>query len=292
MTSVLDSNVHNIGIQGSFDDCQLLLKQAFSDLDYKQAYSLGAVNSVNWARVMAQIVYYFYAWYRIGMPQKFEVAVPTGNFGNIFAGYLARSMGLPIHKLILATNSNDILARFFNTGRYQRGDVHFSLSPAMDIQVSSNFERYLYYKLDGDSGKVNEFMASFLNTGHASLNFNTRTFDDNFLAAAASDEETLSTIAHMYNEFDYLADPHTSVGMSVGARHKTPGMPLVYLSTAHPAKFEDAVQSAIPGVKPTHPTLEKLTGLPTRKEMLPADIDAVKAFIADNSPVVSDPLTD
>lgn len=165
MTTVLDDNVHNIALRGSFDDCQTLMKSIFSDLDFKDKYQLGAVNSVNWARVLAQIVYYFSAWYQLGMPQKFNVSVPTGNFGDIFAGYLALRMGLPIERLILATNSNDILARFFNTGQYARGEVQFSESPAMDIQVASNFERYLFYRLGEQGTKVTEFMQTFSRQG-------------------------------------------------------------------------------------------------------------------------------
>ncbi len=279
MTTVLDANVFNIGVDGSFDDCQSLIKTIFSDLPFKQEYQLGAVNSVNWARVLAQIVYYFFAWYELGRPETFDVSVPTGNFGDIFAGYLAKRMGLPIRKLILATNRNDILARFFHTGVYQRGEVYISESPAMDIQVSSNFERYLYYALDGSCEKVSEFMAGFLDEGVARLDFNTSGFDESFLAGSADDEETLKTIRNIYEEENYLVDPHAAVGISVGNRLRTPDVPLLCLSTAHPAKFEGAINKAIPGLTPSHESLEALAGLPMRKEKMGADVAQVKAFI-------------
>lgn len=279
MTTILDDNVHNIAIDGSFDDCQQLMKEIFSDLPFKEQYSLAAVNSVNWTRVLAQIVYYFSAWYQLGKPERFDVAVPTGNFGNIFAGYCAREMGLPIDRLILATNENDILSRFFNTGEYRRGDVNYTHSPAMDIQVSSNFERYLFYKLGEDTAKVSEFMRAFLSSGEQTINYNTARFDDTFVASAASNASTLATIRSMYEEYGYLADPHTAVGICVGRNFQRDGVPLVCLATAHPAKFEDAILEALPGVDVGHPTLDSLKGLPSRKQLLPADIAQVKSFI-------------
>ncbi|MCB1645136.1 MAG: threonine synthase [Pseudomonadales bacterium] len=280
MTSVLDDNVHNIAVNGSFDDCQSLMKTIFSDLDFKSAYQLAAVNSVNWTRVLAQVVYYFSAWYQLRCPVSFDVAVPTGNFGNIFAGYIARQMGLPIRRLILATNANDILCRFFTSGKYERGDVHFTHSPAMDIQVSSNFERYLYYKLDGSAEKVRHFMQQFADTGRAELPFNTENFDDVFLAGAASNEETLATIRSYYDNEGYLPDPHTAVGLAVMKRFRDSEVPLVCLSTAHPAKFEDAIQEALPGVHATHPTLEALRDLPTRKVVVDPTVENIKSEIS------------
>jgi threonine synthase len=156
MISVLDDNVHNLAVRGSFDDCQAIMKEIFNDLPFKQRYQLGAVNSVNWARVLAQVVYYFYAGLRVGGPTTFSV--PTGNFGDIFAGYIAARMGLPVAKLVLATNENDILSVFFNTGAYRRGSVHQTISPSMDIQVASNFERFLFYRFDGDAARVRAFL--------------------------------------------------------------------------------------------------------------------------------------
>ncbi len=279
MTTVLDDNVQNIAIEGSFDDCQSILKSIFGDLAFKSQYQLGAVNSVNWARVLAQVVYYFSAYVQLGSPERFQVAVPTGNFGNIFAGYIARAMGLPIDRLILATNHNDILHRFFTTGRYERGDVHFTHSPAMDIQVSSNFERYLYYEFGQNTGKVSEFMADFLSKGVAMVNFNTANFDEVFASGCVSDEDTLATIRRFREENDYLLDPHTAVGVHVGQARRNKSLPLVCMATAHPAKFDQVMAEALPDVEVSHPTLAALKDLPSRKEKLSADVAAVKAFI-------------
>jgi len=286
MTSVLDNNVHNIAVDGSFDDCQALLKSVFSDLSFKEKYQLGAVNSVNWARILAQIVYFFSAYFQLKEQQPqteaVDFCVPTGNFGDIFAGYLARKMGLPVDRLILATNANDILTRFFKTGKYERGDVNFTHSPAMDIQVSSNFERYLYYALDGSSEKVNEFMGSFANTGAASIEFNTPSFDQQFVAGSASNEQTLSAIRSIYESEGYIADPHTAVGLHVGKQFCRAEVPVIHLSTAHPAKFDAAIKLALPEVDAVHPTLEALKGLETRKSKLKVDEEALKTFIAEN----------
>ena len=279
MTTVLDDNVHNIGVRGSFDDCQRLMKTAFSDLPFKEQYSLAAVNSVNWTRVLAQVVYYFSAWYQLGRPDAFDVCVPTGNFGNIFAGYCAREMGLPIRRLLLATNQNDILCRFFRTGCYERGEVHFTHSPAMDIQVASNFERYLYLKLGRSADKVCAFMESFSSNGTATLNFNTPSFDESIRAGAASNEQTVETIRRVFEEDGYLLDPHTAVGVSVATALREDSVPLVCLATAHPAKFDDVMRSALPGLEVTHPRLEVLRGRPTRKVVLEADVSAVKQYI-------------
>ncbi len=277
MTSVLDANVHNIGIEGSFDDCQSIMKTIFSDLEFKDKHQLAAVNSVNWTRVMAQIVYFFSAYFQLGAPKEFDVTVPTGNFGNIFAGYVAKRMGLPIRRLVLATNANDILARFFQSGIYERRDVNFTFSPAMDIQVASNFERYLFYTLDQDGAKVTEFMNNFLTTGRAELRFNTERFDPEFVAGAVSNEETLETIRRINETNDYILDPHTAVGVNIAEQHVAAEVPMVCLATAHPAKFEDVMQQA--GLAVEHPTLSALRDLPTRKQVLPAEVSQVKAAI-------------
>ena len=281
MTTVLSDNVWNMGIEGSFDDCQFILKALFSDLEFKQQYHLGAVNSVNWARILAQVVYYFFAYVQLGAPEKFQVAVPTGNFGNIFAGYIARAMGLPISRFILATNQNDILHRFFTTGLYARGEVHFTYSPAMDIQVASNFERYLYFRFAGNTEQVKAFMSSFAKTGSARINANdkSKTLDDTFVSACVTDEETIGTIKEVYHAQGYIMDPHTAVGVHVGKRLGSPTQPLVCLSTAHPAKFEEAMAQALPGEVIVQDRLERLRDMPTKKTVLKADIEEVKAFI-------------
>ncbi|MDK1023056.1 MAG: threonine synthase [Gammaproteobacteria bacterium] len=279
MTSVLDANIHNLGIDGSFDDCQYLLKSIFSDLEFKEKYQLGAVNSVNWARVLAQIVYYFSSWYQLDMPARFDVCVPTGNFGNIFAAYLARRMGLPINRLILATNANDVLSVFFNTGRYARGDVRFSHSPAMDIQVASNFERYMYFRFGESGEKVREFMDAFNKSGKAQIHLNTPEVDVLFRASSATDAETVECIRTTFNSFGYLADPHTAVGLHVAGKYIQKDIPMLCMATAHPAKFPEVVQQALPDTWIGHESLDLLKDMPTRKENLRADIDAVKNFI-------------
>lgn len=280
MTTVPDENVHCIAIEGSFDDCQSLMKNIFGDLHYKQELNLGAVNSVNWARVLAQIVYYGYASLRMEGGAHF--CVPTGNFGNVFAGYIARRMGFPIRQLVVATNENDILARFFDSGEYARSEVHFTLSPAMDIQVASNFERFLFYLFDEDSTRLLQFMEDFQNHGTATLGDAWQgAAAHGFLATAIDTEETLAAVAEAYREHDYVLDPHTAVGVAAASkvRDQLVDGQLVCVGTAHPAKFPEAVQQALPDVTPTHPTLEALRGLPQRKTVLAADEAVIKAHI-------------
>ena len=278
MTTVLDDNIFNLAIDGSFDDCQQLLKSVFNDLPFKQAYSLGAVNSVNWARVLAQVVYYFWSWYQLRCPTEFDVTVPTGNFGNIFAGYLAKKMGLPLGRLNLATNDNDILARFFKSGVYERGPVHFSLSPAMDIQVASNFERYLYFQLGGDAERVEAFMSAFESNKISTLKGLHGGFDW-FQAGAVTDAETVATIEKIFDQFGYLADPHTAVGIAIAEQYQRDDVPMVAVATAHPAKFVEAVEQALPHTPNHHPTLEALAGKETRRYDLDASEASLKTFI-------------
>lgn len=273
MTTVPDANVHCIGVQGSFDDCQRLMKTVFSDAAYKAKYSLGAVNSVNWARILAQIVYYAYASLRY--PDGARFSVPTGNFGNVFAAYIAQRMGFPIRQLLVATNDNDILARFFATGTYARGDVHQTLSPAMDIQVASNFERFLYYHFDEDSARLRRFMEEFAQHGEASVG--SPPAPSLLNAMAIGRHETLAAMASVQAKYGYTLDPHTAVGYA--AAQKGGLEDAVVVATAHPAKFPDAVSEAT-GEQPTHPTLEALVNQPTRKDDLAADLDAVKAYVA------------
>jgi threonine synthase len=282
MTSVLDSNVHNLAIEGTFDDCQGMLKGIFNDLAFKDRHQLGSANSINWARVLAQVVYYFYAALRVQRETGaagVRVTVPTGNFGNIFAGFLAVRMGAPIRKLVLATNENDILSRFFNTGVYQRGDVHATISPSMDIQVASNFERYLYYLVGEDPKRVTELMAGFAETGNMSIGHPGG--DDKFVAGAGNSERTLSTIRETYAQQAYLLDPHTAVGVDVAAQHLSAEEPMICLATAHPAKFGEAIREAVGVDVAHHPDLDALEGRETRVDVLPADGDAVKKYIAE-----------
>lgn len=277
MTTIPDENVHCLAIDGSFDDCQSIVKQSFGNLDLKAAYSLGAVNSVNWARLMAQITYYFYSHFRSGESASTFV-VPTGNFGNIFAGFVAREMGLPVDRLVLATNENDILARFFATGRYTRGDVHFTLSPSMDIQVASNFERFIRLRL-ADPKAVRDFMAAFAATGTACID-DGRAICEYVSPVTVDTKETLATIADVYREHGYIVDPHTAVGIAGARRLNLEGA--ICMATAHPAKFPDAVFEAI-GVKPTHPRLDGLEVLPVRRTSLPASVDAVQGYLREHA---------
>jgi threonine synthase len=278
MTTVLDANVHNVAVEGTFDDAQAIVKQLFGDLPFKQAYSLGAVNSINWARIAAQIVYYFHAWGRVSggdFGGKVSFSVPTGNFGDIFAGYVARAMGLPVERLILATNRNDILARFISSGAYESGEVYPTLSPAMDIQVSSNFERYLYYLLDRDAGAVKALMDSFGRTGRLAVTAEKhRQAREDFSSVAVSEEQTLATIRRVYEQSGYILDPHTAVGVAAAQVLGAPDA--ICLATAHPAKFGEAVTQAIGRSVPLPPALEGLLERESRMTVLPAQAEAVR----------------
>lgn len=280
MTTVLDTNVHNIAVRGTFDDAQQIVKTLFNDLHFKSAYRLGAVNSINWARILAQTVYYFYAWGRVsgGNPaQRVSFSVPTGNFGDIFAGYLARRMGLPIAHLIIATNRNDILTRFVHTGIYSVGSaVHQTLSPAMDIQIASNFERYLYFLHDGDTARIRALLEALQRTGR--LEVETARHEQvrsDFDATAASDPETLEQIRATYAASGYILCPHTAVGVHAARAFGD----AICLATAHPAKFNAAVQDAIGREAPPPPSLQGLMEKETRCVELAATVDAVKDYL-------------
>ena len=278
MTTVPDQNVHCIAVEGSFDDCQGLMKSIFADLEFKRSFHLGAVNSVNWARVMAQIVYYAYAALKLNTPTSF--CVPTGNFGNVFAAFLAKKMGFPIDRLLVATNDNDILARFFDSGEYARSEVHFTLSPAMDIQIASNFERYLYYYLEQDPERLKAFMSEFQSHGRACLGAPPQ--DDFISAQSVTTEQTLAAIKQAYESYDYVLDPHSAVGYSAAMEHAQAfHSPMVCVATAHPAKFPHAVGQAVEGLEITHPSLEALHGLQERKCLIEPTIDAVKSVIVE-----------
>jgi threonine synthase len=279
MTSVLDANVHNLAIEGSFDDCQRIMKQLFADLPFKDRHALGAVNSVNWARVLIQMVYYFHASFRTCMDtgaKAVQFAVPTGNFGDILAGYYAAKMGAPIKRLILATNENDILARFFTTGEYSLGPVRPTLSPSMDIQVASNFERYLFDRVGGDAAQLRALMEQFGREGRLRVAGR----DPLFAAGVGDTPATLATIKKYHEQYDYLLDPHTAVGVHVAEQFLDPEAPMICLATAHPAKFSAAIQQATGQDLAHHPTLDALADLPTRCTTLPAEVAAVRDFIA------------
>ena len=283
MTTVTDPNVFNLAIRGTFDDGQRIVKEVFGDLAFKKQYSLGAVNSINWARVLAQVVYYFFAWgqvrKRTNCTQTY-FSVPTGNFGDIFAGYIAKRMGLPIEKLILATNENNILTRFIKSGHYTIGDVHPTYSPSMDIQVASNFERYIYYLFNQDASLVNSAFTQFAQTGQISINpAQLKAVQNEFLSMTVDNHGTIDTIHEFHSNTGYVLDPHTAVGVQAALELTRKDAPIVCLATAHPAKFPESVKRAI-GQDPERP--ESLTGLENRSsrcEVIEATVDNVKAFI-------------
>jgi threonine synthase len=290
MTSVLDDNVFCLAVDGTFDDCQGIVKELFNDLDFRDAHSLGAVNSINWARILAQIVYYFYAAFRVQAETgaaRVRFTVPTGNFGDIFAGYVAARMGLPVGRLVLAANDNDILSRFFNTGVYQSGDVHVTPSPSMDIQVASNFERYLFCRADGNAAAVRQWMQDFRQTGRLVVTDWQSRPETLIAAGSASRAETLEAIRRTWQDHQYLADPHTAVGLACAERHLDPAEPMICLATAHPAKFGEAIKEAICDDLAHHPLLDALVSLPVRRTTLPDSTDEVRRFVSDhisNSP--------
>jgi threonine synthase len=282
MTSVLDDNVFNLAVEGTFDNCQHLMKTIFSDVEFKTKYSLGSVNSVNWARVLAQIVYYFYAFFRVQEStgaEQVQFSVPTGNFGDILAGYLAAQMGLPVKKLILATNENNILSRFFNSGEYSTGEVVPTLSPSMDIQVASNFERYLYYYLGMDSTRLCELMDDFAEEKKLMVELNENgVVDDLFVAGEGNIEQTLTTIEKIHAETGYMLDPHTAVGVAVAERFQCSENPTICLATAHPAKFPEAIERAI-GQAAHHLLLDALADAETRCQTIANDETAVCDYL-------------
>jgi threonine synthase len=287
MTTVLDPNVFNLAIRGSFDDGQRIVKEIFGDLEFKSRLCLGAVNSINWARVLAQIVYYFYAWGQVRRQtgcNSLYFSVPTGNFGDIFAGYVAKRMGLPIRRLVLATNENNILSRFVRSGDYSLGEVIETLSPSMDIQVASNFERYLFYLYGGDARRVTAAMEAFSQDGRLSFSEEEMAeVGNDFIALTVDRKETLATIRDFHAATGYVLDPHTAVGVKAGRELSGGEAPVVCLATAHPAKFGEAVQTAI-GELPAVPA--SLVGIEERErrcEIIDANTESLKAFVEKHS---------
>lgn len=284
-----DKNIEAIAIEGSFDDCQYIVKSLFMDSNFKKTYKMIAVNSINWVRILAQIVYYFYIYLaivkkdEIGKPLNF--IVPTGNFGNIFAGYIAKKMGLPVDKLIIATNENDILNHFVKNGVYEVKRVTKTYSPSMDITVASNFERYLYYLLDENANEVVKYMDRLKNTSKIIVDKNLlEKVSKDFLAESTSNTETIHTIAKVFKKYNYLIDPHTACG--VNAYYKLSELingDTVCLATAHYAKFPDVVEKAI-NQKILYP--ESITELFNKKKhfnVFPNDVNLVKDYILKNA---------
>lgn len=282
MTTLLAANVHNIAVDGSFDDCQALVKRLFNDAPFRAEMTLSAVNSINWARLLAQIVYYFYAGVRLGAPhRRVSFSVPTGNFGDVFAGYAAARMGLPVGKLLVATNVNDILARALNAGDYSVGTVTPTSTPSMDIQVSSNFERLLFDLNNRNGAALAQMMHNFETIGVIGLSEAQRAEASTLLLAEKVDEaRMMQTLAWAHAECGQLLDPHTAIGLAA-ARARAADMvgPIVTLATAHPAKFPDAVERAS-GVRPHLPRrVQHLFDREERYDKLAADAEALKAYM-------------
>ena len=286
MTTVTGDNIHNIAVKGNFDDCQKMVKASFSDQSFLGGKtSLVAVNSINWARIMAQIVYYFYASLALGGPHRsLSFSVPTGNFGDIFAGYLAREMGLPVQQLVVATNQNDILHRFISANHYEPQQLQHTLSPSMDITISSNFERLLFDLYGRDSSAV----VSFLETAQSdavSLEAprwqRARQLFDSF---AVDDSRTCEVIGEVYGETEYLLDPHTAIGVEAARQcRRDQSVPMVTMGTAHPAKFPEAVERSGVGVEAALPA--HLSDLFDREEhftVLENDLSGIQSFMARN----------
>lgn len=277
MTTVLDDNIHNIALEGNFDDCQAFVKQAFTDPDLR-ALNLSAINSINWARIIAQSVYYVTACLELGGRPNF--AVPTGNFGNVYAAYVAKQMGAPIGKLIIGSNRNDILTRFFESGTMSLEAVVPSLSPSMDIQISSNFERYLWDLLDHQPDRLRAVMDGFKSTGRYSVtDAEHQTALAQFHSFRCGDDETLALIGDVYQRTGVLLDPHTAVGVHAAKSAGFNDEVTVALACAHPAKFPDAVERATGVRPPLPPELADLMTRPERFDVIPNDFAAVKQHI-------------
>lgn len=285
MTSSAASNVHAIAVKGNFDDCQNLVKEMFNDAAFRDRVKLSGVNSINWARIMAQVVYYFTASLSLGGPdRKISFTVPTGNFGDIFAGYVAKKMGLPIDRLVIATNDNDILARTLKTGRYEMKGVKATTSPSMDIQISSNFERLLFEAYERDDAAVRRSMDGLKQSGSFEIKEKAlKAIKREFRAGRATEKQVAATIRETLSATGYLLDPHTATGVFVAAKNAKPSSPMVTLSTAHPAKFPAAVKSAC-GIDPALPSwLADLMQREERFDILEPELKAVETFIGSHA---------
>ncbi len=287
MFSLQDANIHNVAVEGVFDDCQDLVKAVSADLDFKRRHAIGTVNSINWARVLAQVVYYFAGYFQATKrnDETVSFAVPTGNFGNICAGHVARMMGLPIRRLVLATNENDVLDEFFRTGRYRvRGaaETHETSSPSMDISKASNFERFVFDALGRDADRTKRLFAEVESRREFVLDAadRDRVAGFGFVSGRSTAADRLTTIRDVYERFGEVIDPHTADALAVGRTHATAGEPLVVLETALPAKFNETVRAAIGIDAPRPAGFEDIEALPRRFVTLPADLERLKACIA------------
>ncbi len=286
MTTVVGENIHNIALKGHFDHCQAMVKASFADQSFlPEGRQLVAVNSINWARIMAQIVYYFYAAYALGAPErKVSFSVPTGNFGDIYAGYLAKCMGLPIEQLVVATNQNDILHRFISNNLFEKHELQHTLSPSMDIVVSSNFERMLFDCYDRDGAAIAELMQKM---NSETVSIPASAFDkvrSLFSSYAVDDAATVATISEIYENSEYLLDPHSAIGVKAAREcWRDRSIPMVTLATAHPAKFPEAVMKAGYPSAPALPHhMSDLFDLSERYEVIDNEIGAVQKFMQGN----------
>jgi len=287
MYSLQDSNIFNIAVEGVFDDCQDLVKAVSNDLDFKRRYRIGTVNSINWARIAAQVVYYFKGYFAAtrSSDERVSFAVPSGNFGNILAGWIARQMGLPIAKLVLATNENDVLDEFFRTGRYrprQPAETHATSSPSMDISKASNFERYVFDLVGRDPAALRELWWALDTRGEFDLS-GTPWLDkmraSGFVSGSSTHADRLATIRAVHESAGVVIDPHTADGVKVARAHVEPGVPMICLETALPAKFAETIVEAIGRVPERPAVYADLESRPQRFDVLPADVQALKRYI-------------
>jgi threonine synthase len=276
MTTVEEKNVFNIAIDGNFDDCQNIVKSMFSDLEFSKSINMSGVNSINWARIIAQCVYYFYSYFKLNK-EKVSFAVPTGNFGDVFAGYLSKMMGLPIDKLIVATNENDILHRAISKGDYVSKEVRETISPSMDIQLASNFERLIYYINNSDSAKTADTMKKIKQNTYQIDKPSLEIIQKDFLSESCNEQETLDIIKKTYEENNIILDPHTAVG--VGAANKLSFNDCVVLSTAHPCKFPDATNKAINKHEKLPDELQHVLEKDENFQVLKNNMEEVKNFV-------------
>jgi threonine synthase len=293
MFSLPDANIHNLCVEGVFDDCQDIVKAVSNDLAFKRKYRIGTVNSINWARLLAQVVYYFAGYFQAttSNEQKVSFTVPSGNFGNVCAGHVARMMGLPIDKLVVATNENDVLDEFFRTGRYRvrsGAETHETSSPSMDISKASNFERFVFDLLGRDAGRTREFFGP----GLARDGGFTLTADEfarirgfGFVSGASTHADRVTTIRETFERTGTTIDPHTADGVKVARSYTEPGVPMIVLETALPAKFAATIEEALGRVPERPAALADLESRPRRFTVLPADVQAVRSYLETHAPV-------
>ena len=278
MTTGPAKNVFNIAIEGNFDDCQNIVKSMFADLQFSKSINMSGVNSINWARIIAQAVYYFYSYFKINSSDKISFSVPTGNFGDVYAGYLAKKMGLPIDKLIVATNTNDILHRAISKGDYIAKKVSETISPSMDIQIASNFERLIYDISDKNSETTKEIMNKIKVNKYKINEKDLIKINKDFVSECINEEETLSTIKQIYNEYNLVIDPHTAIGVGALRKLNIKSRSIV-LATAHPCKFPLAIEKAINKTEPLPDELNYILNEKEHYEILDNNVDKIKNYV-------------